>query len=76
MAGVRSALVVISPATTTRSVVTSVSQATRLVGSAARQWVENGVADLVGHLVGMAHGDGFAGEQISVRIHGKILVRD
>src|SRR6266478_5491228 len=38
MAGVRSASVVISPATTTRSVVTSVSQATRLVGSAARQW--------------------------------------
>src|SRR5437899_1227342 len=38
MAGVRSALVVISPATTTRSVVTSVSHATRLVGSTARQW--------------------------------------
>src|SRR5438067_5289624 len=37
MAGVRSALVVISPATTARSVVTIVSQATRLVGSAARQ---------------------------------------
>src|SRR5437667_11454443 len=36
MVGVRSAVVVISPATTTRSVVTSVSQATRLVGSAAR----------------------------------------
>src|SRR6266852_9525435 len=34
----RSALVVISPATTTKSVVTSVSQATRLIGSAARQW--------------------------------------
>src|SRR5438876_11222647 len=33
-----SARVVISPATTTRLVVTSVSQATRLVGSAARQW--------------------------------------
>src|SRR5262249_45736286 len=29
---------VISPATTTRSVVTRVSQATRLSGSAARQW--------------------------------------
>src|SRR5882757_2753827 len=38
MAGVRSASVVISPATTARSVVTMVSQATRLVGSAARQW--------------------------------------
>src|SRR5438874_5747905 len=34
----RSARVVISPATTARSVVTRVSQATRLVGSAARQW--------------------------------------
>ena len=34
----RSALVVISPATTARSVVTSVSQATRLIGSAVRQW--------------------------------------
>src|SRR5262245_39665092 len=34
----RSALVVTSPATTTRSVVTRVSQATRLVGSALRQW--------------------------------------
>src|SRR6516162_9988915 len=34
----RSALVVTSPATMARSVVTRVSQATRLVGSAARQW--------------------------------------
>src|ERR671938_311341 len=34
----RSARVVISPATTARSVVTRVSQATRLWGSAARQW--------------------------------------
>src|SRR5438105_8045131 len=34
----RSAAVVISPATTARSVVTSVSQATRLLGSTARQW--------------------------------------
>src|SRR5438309_3382598 len=37
VAGARSALVVISPATTTRSVVTRISQATRLVGSALRQ---------------------------------------
>src|SRR6516162_1451384 len=37
-AGLRSARVVISPATTARSVVTRVSQATRLRGSAARQW--------------------------------------
>src|SRR5262245_51327590 len=38
VAGDRSAFDVISPATTTRSVVTSVSQATRLIGSVARQW--------------------------------------
>ena len=35
--------------------------------------IEDGVADLVGHLVGMAHRDGFAGEQISVRSHGSAL---
>ncbi len=35
---VKSALVVISPATTTRSVVTKVSQATRLRESAPKQW--------------------------------------
>ena len=34
--------------------------------------VEDGVADLVGHLVGMAHRHGFAGEQVSVRTHGSI----
>src|SRR5205807_493038 len=34
----RSALVVISPETMARSVVTMVSQATRLIGSADRQW--------------------------------------
>jgi hypothetical protein len=33
--------------------------------------VENGIADLVGHLVRMAHGYGFAGEEIT--IHGKAL---
>ena len=62
----RSALVVISPETTARSVVTSVSQATRLIGSAAEAVIENGIADLVGHLVRMAHGDGFTGEQVAV----------
>ena len=56
---------VISPATTARSVVTSVSQATRLVRVGAQAVIEDGVADLVGHLVGMAHGHGFAGEQIT-----------
>src|SRR5262249_41533330 len=31
--------------------------------------VEDGVADLVGHLVGVAHRDGFAGEQVAVFAH-------
>src|SRR5207248_10505191 len=35
--------------------------------------VEDGVADLVGHLVGVAHRHGFTGEQVSVRAHGKVL---
>src|SRR4051794_21101202 len=38
VARLRSAWVVISPATTARSVVTRVSQATRLAGSISRQW--------------------------------------
>ena len=58
---------VISPATTARSVVTSVSQATRLVGSCVEAEVEDGVGDLVGHLVRVAHRHGFAGEQDSAR---------
>ena len=33
--------------------------------------VEDGVADLVGHLVGVAHRDGFAGEQVTIRAHDK-----
>ena len=31
--------------------------------------IEDGVADLVGHLVGMAHRHGFAGKQVSVGVH-------
>ena len=57
------ALVVISPAMTARPVVTSVSQATRLVGVLGEEGVENAVGNLVGQLVGMAHADRFAGEQ-------------
>ena len=45
-------------------VVTSVSQATRLVGILGEQGVEHAVGDLVGQLVRMAHADRFAGEQI------------
>ena len=45
----------------------------RLAGDAAHrvlgeQGVEHAVGDLVGQLVGMAHADGFAGEQISCRM--------
>jgi len=36
--------------------------------------VQDSVADLVGHLVRMAHGDGFTREKISFRGHGITLV--
>ena len=49
--------VVISPATTTRPVVMSVSQATRPVGVVGEHRVEDGVRDLVGDLVRVALGD-------------------
>ena len=49
-------VVVISPATTTRPVVISVSQATRPIGSSAQDGVEDGVRDLVGDLVRMTLG--------------------
>ena len=55
---------VISPATMTMPVVTSVSHATRPVGSSREDRVEDGVGDLVGELVGMSLGDGFGGEQV------------
>ncbi len=54
--------VVISPATTTRPVVISVSQATRPIGSSREDGVEDGVGDLVGDLVRMALGDGLGRE--------------
>jgi hypothetical protein len=37
--------------------------------SAVRQWSENGVADLVGDLVRVPHGNGFAGKEVTVRGH-------
>ena len=49
--------VVISPATTTRPVVISVSQATRPVGVVREDGVEHRVRDLVGDLVRVALGD-------------------
>ena len=67
------ALVVISPATIAMPVVTSVSQATRLMGSWAKQGVENAVGNLVGQLVGMAHADRFAGEQNTCRMPRRSL---
>ena len=54
--------VVISPATTHRPVVSSVSHATRPVRVLGEDGVEDGVGDLVGHLVGMALGDRLRGE--------------
>jgi len=60
------ALVVISPATTTRPVVTSVS--TGLVV------VENGIRDLIGDLVRVSLGDRFRGEEMSsVTAHAVLL---
>ena len=59
----------ISPATTTRPVVTSVSQATRPVAVVGEDGVEDGVRDLVGDLVRMALRDGFRGEREAVRGH-------
>ena len=61
--------VVISPSTSTRPVVVAVSQATRGVAhfcSAASlmDGVEDGVRDLVAHLVGMAFGDRLRGEEV------------
>ena len=53
---------VISPATTTRPVVTRVSQATRLMRVLGQDGVEDRVGDLVGHLVGMALGHRLRGE--------------
>ena len=55
--------VVISPATTTRPVVISVSQATRPVGSSREHGVEHRVGDLVGDLVRVALGDRLRGEE-------------
>ena len=57
------ALVVISPASTTRPVVSSVSTATRDSRVLGQRGVHDRVGDLVGHLVRMALGHGFGGEE-------------
>ena len=62
------ALVVTSPATCTRPVVIRVSTATREVGSSLQERVEDGVADLVSDLVGVALGHGLRGEQATGHI--------
>ena len=54
---------VISPAIMAIPVVTSVSQATRLMRVLSDQGVENAVGNLIGQFVGMPHADRFAGEQ-------------
>ena len=59
----RTSSVVISPATTTRPVVISVSQATRLDRVVREDRVEDGVRDLVGDLVGVPLGDRLRGEE-------------
>ena len=66
----------VSPASTTRLVVTSVSQATRRIGIGGQEGVQHRVAEPVGDLVGMAFGDGFGGEQELARVaHGWVLSR-
>ena len=59
------AVVVISPATTTMPVLTSVSHATRALGILREDPVEDGVGDLVADLVGVAFGDGLGRELIT-----------
>ena len=65
--------VVISPATTTSPVVTSVSQATRPLRVVGEDRVEDGVRDLVGDLVGVALGDRLGGEGEGARGHAQTL---
>ena len=60
----------ISPDTTTRPVFTSVSHATRPVGSSAHHGVEDAVGDLVGDLVRVAFSDRLGGEQVLVVSQG------
>ena len=66
------ALVVISPARQTRPVVSRRLAGDAGVGVLRQDGIEDAVGDLVGHLVGMAHRDGFAGEQVAVVMrHGR-----
>ena len=59
------ALVVISPATSTKPVFATVSHATRLCGSTGEARVEDRVGDLVAQLVGVTFGDGLGREQVA-----------
>ena len=56
-------VVVTSPATWTRPVVTMVSTATRRVRVLREHGVQDGVTDLVTDLVGVALGDGLGSEE-------------
>ena len=65
----------ISPETTTRPVLTSVSHATRRAGP-RQAGVEHAVGDLVGDLVGVTFGHGLGGEQEGVVLaHGIVRER-
>ena len=66
------ALVLISPATTHRPVVTSVSHATRPYGSSVEDRVEDAVADLVGHLVGVTLGDRLGRERVLAQLRSPL----
>ena len=57
------AVVVISPAITASPVVTNVSHATRPLGVLSQNFVQYGIGNLVGDLVGVAFGDRFGGKQ-------------
>ena len=64
----------VSPASTTRLVVTRVSQATRRIGVGGQKGIQHRVAEPVGNLVGMPFGDRFGGEQELARVaHGWFL---
>jgi len=43
------------------------------VGVHGEHGIENGIGDLVGHFVGMAHGDGFGGKKVGAGRHGNPL---
>ena len=59
------ALVVISPATSTKPVLATVSHATRLVRIDGEATIEDRVGDLIAQLVRVTFGDGLGREQVA-----------